>query len=200
MTEQHGVPPNKLRILKYPDGQAPAQSTQVLKALFDRVVSDCGITKERWHALANAYLNAKAAEEGIGSAVNLVEARSGLNKDFGTQLTMTWRKFCEAMRFLRLRRFKLALIAEHASGRYTEHGIWITVNKDLVADPELDDEAAVPVEVEISDAQPIQQTARSHVPPPDLNKYGGNYPPAPNPRRDYHGNNLGRGNEPKGSA
>lgn len=194
MTDQNEAP--KARILKYPDGQAPAQSTEVLKALFDRIVADCGISKTRWGRLANAYIRDKAREEGLGDNVNLVEERSSLNKDFGTQAKMTWRKFCRAMQFVRAKRFRISITIEHANGRFTEHGLWVPVNSNLVADPELDDDIAIPVEVEINDSQAPIPTGRHHVPPPDLRQFSRQYPAPPAAGGHHRGGSDGGGNEP----
>lgn len=186
----------RARILKYPDGQAPAQSVEVLKALFDRIVADCGISKARWGKLANSYIRDKAIEEGLGENVNLVEERSSLNKDFVTQTKMTWRKFCRAMQFVRARRFRLSVTIEHASGRFTEHGLWVTVNSELTADPELDDDIAIPIEIEIAnDAQAIPPSGRLHVPPPDIRQFARKYPASPN--EGSHPPVSGKGGNPK---
>lgn len=170
------------RVLKYRDGEAPAISVEVLKALFDRIVRDLGISKDRWGRLATAHIYERAREEGHGDKVNLVEERSSLNKNFVTQAKMTWRSFCRGMQFLRARRFRIGVTIEHASGSITEHGLWVVVNPNLTADTELDDDIAVPVEIEFShpdEGVAGTGTTRLHVPPPDLSRWAGTYPRRP---------------------
>lgn len=176
-SSDNGEVKQQIRILKYPDGKAPQQSLEVLKALFDRIVADCGISKSRWGKLSNAYINERAKEEGMGSNINLVEERSSLNKNFVTQTKMTWRNFCRGMQFLRARRFRLSVTIEHASGRYTEHGLWVDVNPSLTSEPELDDEISIPIEIQATGDTPAPTNGlRLHVPPPDLRKYANKYP------------------------
>lgn len=171
---------HKPKILKYPDGLAPNTSSEVLKALFDRVVSDIGVSKTRWGKLVNAYIKKSAEESGLGNNFNLVEERSSLNKDLVTSMSMTWKKLCRGIDLLRAKRVRLGLTIEHANGSYTEHGLWFTVNSTLTADPDLDDDIPVPIEVdhdEDTDKILTQPTQRSlYVPPPNLRQYSGKYP------------------------
>lgn len=165
------------RVLKYPDAQAPSVSVEVLKALFDRIVYDLGIGKVRWGRLATAHIHERAKETGQGDNINLVEERSSINKNFVSQAKMTWRSFCRGMQLIRARRFRIGITIEHASGRMTEHGLWVMVNPNLTVDPDLDDDHSIPVEVSLSQepAEPAR-TQRHHVPPPDIRKFAGRYP------------------------
>lgn len=175
------------RVLKYPDGQAPNVSAEVLKALFDRIVYDLGIGKVRWGRLTTAYIYDRAHETGQGDNINLVEERSSINKNFVSQAKMTWRIFCRGMQLIRAKRFRIGITIEHASGRMTEHGLWVKVNPNLSADPELDDDHSIPVEVQLATQEPSEsaRAIRHHVPPPDIRKFAGRYPPARAEGRDH---------------
>lgn len=108
----------------------------VLSRLFRIMIQDLQITPTRWRVLMDDYVmmqmqHFSAAQNNQRDRTSI---RGNMNKEF-LRSRMTWKTFCKAMMFFQIRRFKIIIIAEHESGRITEHSAVVdygTVNKKLV--------------------------------------------------------------------
>lgn len=176
------LPQRKMRVVRYEPGQAPDDPTKILKYLWDRIVQECGVTPQRWNKLCDSYIKLMEVERGERFP-NPVEAKASINKNFGSAEKMTFKNLCKALVFLRVRRAKLTLTLEHASGAYTEHSLWQTINKSIVQTEDLDYDPQVPREttIETNDFSPPPGIVRP-VPPPELSRFAGKYPPSVAPR------------------
>lgn len=101
----------------------------VLSNLFRNMVWDLGVTPPRWRWLMDQYVSAEVAHqqrsntgdaEGKNNKRDRTSIRGNLNKEF-LRVRMTWKVFCKGMAFLRLRAFRVVIIALHEDGHYTEH-------------------------------------------------------------------------------
>ena len=101
----------------------------VLSNLFRNMVWDLGVTPPRWRHLMDQYVSAEVANyqrsrstdaAGKNNKRDRTSIRGNLNKEF-LRVRMTWKVFCKGMAFLRLRAFRVVIIAMHEDGRYTEH-------------------------------------------------------------------------------
>lgn len=133
---------NQLDGKKFGVGQ-PSGVTGILVRLFRTMLNDLGINGIKWNRLMEEYLRIELIEvekkrrqkKGLPPLVlgehfeinrrDRTSVRGNVNKEFNRKI-MTWKVFCKAMRFFKLRRFKIIILAEHENGRITEHSTIVT--------------------------------------------------------------------------
>lgn len=181
-------------VVRYQDVMGPQSARTVVKALFTKIIEDLGITQTTWKRLMDSYL-----KDPLNHIPNnreaYVQERSALTKNFVSNDFMTWVMLCRALRFIRIKRFKISLTMVHSNNSTTEHGMWVNLRNKY---PELDNHETNPINriptIEMRGAntpgdaaQPGQQqySDKIHVPPAiDLSAYSRNYPKAGEPAQD----------------
>lgn len=178
------------KVAHYQDVMGPQSARTVIKALFSKIVNDLGITQTTWKRLMEVYL-----KDPLNHIPNNREAhvqeRSALTKNYVSNHFMTWVMLCKALRFIRIKRFRISLTLVHSTNTTTEHGMWVNLRNEY---PSLNDEddntnplSRIPTIVEARDdgspsdhqQQPTQPQSHYHVPPAiDLSAYSRTYPKA----------------------
>lgn len=165
----------------YPNGVAPADSTEQLKYLFDRMAEDIGISPARWTRLVEEYVVRLQRERGE-VVPNMVEARASVNKNFGSQKKMTWKNFVKSLYFIRAKSVLVTLEVEHASGARTRHGMHMDIDSTMKYVESLDYDPRIPNQVvaeqsNLNDFGIDPEGSGRIIPPPDLSRFGNTYPP-----------------------
>lgn len=179
-------------VLRYQDVLGPQSARCVIKELFTKIVEDHGITQLTWKRLMDNYL-----KDPLNHIPNNREAhvqeRSALTKNFVTNPFMTWVMLCRALRFIRVKRFRISLTLVHSNNSTSEHGMWVNLrNKypslnDQKENDETNDSLSRIPAVEIRDTSTPSSPGhpgpyapgKIHVPPPiDLSSYQRLYPKA----------------------
>lgn len=126
------------RIIKYADEQGPTDSRSAIKTLFSKIIDDLSINDRKWRRLMENYL--RDPTNGIPNNTDEhVQQRSSINKNFLSNESMTWVMLCRALRFIRVKRFRISLTLVHSNNTTTEHGIWLTVRNEYQPLEEEDD-------------------------------------------------------------
>lgn len=177
------------KVARYQDVMGPQNARTVVKALFTKIVSDLGITQTTWKRLMESYL-----VDPLNAIPNNREARvqerSALTKNYVSNQFMTWVMLCKALRFIRVKRFRISLTLVHSTNTTTEHGMWVNLRNEYPSLNDNDDDtnplSRIPTIVETRDdgtpgdpqQQPVQQS-HYHVPPAiNLSAYSRTYPKA----------------------
>lgn len=90
----------------------------VLSQLFRQMVWDMNVSGSKWSEYLNQYAKGEAVHH--QNKRDIASIRGNLNKEF-SRINMTWKVFCKAMMFLRVRRFKIIILAEMETGEVKEY-------------------------------------------------------------------------------
>jgi hypothetical protein len=96
----------------------------VLSNLFFKMLLDLNVTIPRWKHLMDEYVASEAQQSNSNNRRDRTSLRGNLNKEF-IRHRMTWKVFCKAMAFLKLRCFRIVIIAMHEDYSTTEHSYLI---------------------------------------------------------------------------
>ncbi len=161
------------KTLHYPTIKGPDNPEMALRALFNRIVLECGITGARWSRLLDAYVRKQEQERGR-KVTNIVEAKATANKTFNGQDAMTLKSFIKALQFTRSSEVELRINIKHPSGYTTSHGITFSPNGELTFDEDLDYVPAIPATIDLSPGAWADETNQRPL-PPDLDQWSQRY-------------------------
>ena len=132
MSEKYGI--KELLASKDKGAGRTAGVTGVLTRLWRNMLGDLNISGLRWSTYMEAYVRKECERlNRDNNRVDRTSIRGNLVKEF-IRPRMTWKVFFKGMVFLKIRRFKIIIVAEHEDGRITEHST-IVDNSELADRP-----------------------------------------------------------------
>jgi hypothetical protein len=96
----------------------------VLSNLFINMLHDLGMTPAKWRHYMDDYVAGEVQQAANNNRRDRTSIRGNLNKEF-IRHRMTWKVFCKAMAFLKLRSFRIVIMAMHQDYKVTEHSFLV---------------------------------------------------------------------------
>ena len=97
----------------------------VLSTLFKELVLSMGMEPELWYTYIKDYALREAIHR--NNPRDIASIRGNLNKEF-LRKTMTWKVFVKAMMFLKVKRFRIIVIAQFENNKIVEVSHLVDVN------------------------------------------------------------------------
>ena len=128
------------KLLEIGEPVRTGSTDSILANLFQQILRVCKIETIAFNALMNDYLN--DIRNNIPQNVKeKSSARGNLRKALLRQ-TMTWKVFCQGLRFLKFKRFSITITLYHANGKVTHH-----VQNIQLSDLNLSDDVEGPTKI-----------------------------------------------------
>lgn len=96
----------------------------VLSNLFVSMLWDLDVTPAKWRHYMDDYVASEVQQAANNNRRDRTSIRGNLNKEF-IRHRMTWKVFCKAMAFLKLRGFRIVIMAMHEDYKVTEHSFMV---------------------------------------------------------------------------
>ena len=107
------------KLLKIGESVRTGSTDSILANLFQQILKLCGVEMTTFNRLMNDYLN--DVRNNIPQNVKeKSSARGNLRKALLRQ-NMTWKVFCQGLRFLKFKKFSITISLYHANGKVTHH-------------------------------------------------------------------------------
>lgn len=129
------------KLLEIGESVRTGSTDSILSNLFQQILGVCGVDTMVFNRLMNEYLN--DVRNNIPQNVKeKSSARGNLRKALLRQ-TMTWKVFCQGLRFLKFKKFTITISLYHANGKITHHAQHIQIG-DLNLNDDVEGPTKIP--------------------------------------------------------
>lgn len=115
------IRPNRERdkLLEMGESVRTGSTDSILSNIFQNIILVCKIDNTFFNKLMNEYLS-DVRNNIPQNLKDKSSARGNLRKALFRQ-TMTWKVFCQGLRFLKFKQFSITITLYHANGKMTNH-------------------------------------------------------------------------------